>query len=401
MRKLLFLASLAFVLTPISAFALITGNVSTDIIGNVNYTFSDGTSGYSYKDSAGYTHYQFSNGVYGNAYTDITGNTHYYFDDATRKIYINGTCIYPTAGTCMYESQYQEMYNNALQGLPSCSQSSGEAGSFSVPAESCTPEGRESLIMSGTYGPWLKNCRESITLYTSSKASYDKCVQEQNAKYEQLAQMKLNLLKQQLDLERQRLELQKQQAQASTPTCPTKSHLNSQGDCVCDAGLVWDNNRNACVTCSVFMPNSSAQTYGEITACSCNTGYHYDLTSKSCLTQAEWLKTEQKPTTPFQAVGVELEKQKIAEEQKTNIVPKPTAVTPKTVPVPVKNTVVNQAATSTNTTTITNQNIKQEQKAVQTENQLNETPKKVGIFQKITHGVSGFFKNVFNKIKFW
>lgn len=397
MKKLFYLLVVGFALVPLSAFALITGSASTDIIGNVNYTFSDGTSGYSYKDNIGYTRYQFSDGMYGSAYTDSVGATHYYFDDASKKIYMNGACIYPTAGSCMYESQYQEMYNKAAEGLPSCNNQSGEFGSFSVPAEYCTPEGEEKLIMSGSYGSWLKMCRESIDSYTKFKASYDSCVKEQSAKYEQIAQMKLNILKQQLDNERQRLELQKQQAQANAPTCPTKSHLNTQDECVCDAGLVWDNNRNACVTCSVFMPNSSAQTYGEITACSCNTGYHYDLTSKTCLTQAEWLKTEQKPTTPFQAVGVELEKQKIAEEQKANTVPKPTPIAPKVVP--VKNTVVGPVFTPTNTTTI-NQNVEQEQKAVQTENKV-ETPKKTGTFQSVTHGVSSFFRKIFIKIKFW
>lgn len=381
MKKLFYLLVVGFALFPLSAFALITGSASTDSIGNVNYTFSDGTSGYSYKDSIGYTRYQFSDGMYGSAYTDSVGATHYYFDEASKKIYMNGSCIYPTAGSCMYESQYQEMYDKAAQGLPSCSNQSGEFGSFSVPAEYCTPEGKEKLIMSGSYGSWLKMCRESIDSYVKFKASYDACVKEQNAKYEQIAQMKLNILKQQLDNERQRLELEKlktqinQQQTIQQPTCPTKTHYSlSSKMCVCEKGLVWDKNSQDCVSCPA---NAVTEVYGDLTVCSyCSEGYVRDSISKKCV-------KKEVPTIN------KVEEVKPLENKAVKITPI------KNVP-SVKNEDIKKPTTTIDNVTSSNQ-VENKKEVEQAQNTVVEQPKKVGVFQ----GVSGFFRKIFIKIKFW
>lgn len=224
MKKLFYLLAISFALIPVSAFALITGSASTDIIGNVNYTFSDGASGYSYKDNIGYTHYQFSGGLYGNAYTDLTGATHYYFDEVGKNTYVNGVCFFPSGYTCTEESQYQAIYNQAEAGLPKIDgsymgeQLKGLSALVGGGDALFTPEGREAAIMNGVYGSSLRVCREHIGLYAKAKASYDQCVQSQNERYDQLAQMKLNILKQQLDNERQRLEIEKIKADVNRPT---------------------------------------------------------------------------------------------------------------------------------------------------------------------------------------
>jgi len=401
MKIKLFIITLSIVFVPFSVTrAIITGNVSTDIIGNVNYTFSDGTSGYSYKDNANYTHYQFNNGLYGSSYTDITGATHYYFNETSKNIYINGTCIYPTAGSCMYESQYQEMYDKAAQGLPSCSQT-GETGSFPVSAEYCTPEGKEKLIMSGSYGSWLKMCRESIDNYTKFQATYDSCVKAQNEKYEKMAQMKLDILKQQLDNERTRLEienikknteiLKNELETKQQKTCPTKSTLNNYGICICEVGLVMNKQKTGCFTCEQLNPESFTEVYGQLTACTtCNDGYYLDKINKKCVLITE-NKIENKKDTPT-AIG--------NTPQKVNVDVIKKAVIIDNTKIEIDN----------NQTTTTNVIIEQTINSSTTESKtiVNEPTKNTGVFQKIgqktdstLHGVSSFFKNIFGKLKFW
>jgi len=256
--------------------ALTTGNVYTDSIGNTHYQFSDGTSGYSYNDSAGYTHYQFSDGLYGSAYTDITGSTHYYFDITQKNKYVGGTCLFPANFICTEEAQYQETYNRAAQGLSSCDQGGRESGSFSPSSESCTTEGREQQIMNGTYGPWLKMCQEHIDLYKTAKATYDKCIQNENEKWEKQAQAQLDLLKYQIDLQQKNAdainELLKQN------TCPTKSSPNSDGNCVCDSGLVWNKQQTQCISCEEKYPNSHYSNSG----CYCDDGYTLNKSTATC-----------------------------------------------------------------------------------------------------------------------
>jgi len=262
-----------FLLLPFSfALALTTGYIYTDSVGNTNYNFSDGTSGYSYKDSAGYTHYQFSDGLYGNIYTDITGATHYYFDSLQKNKYVGGACPFSFNYTCIEESQYQEMYNNAAQGLPSCNQTSGESGSFSVSAESCTPEGKERLIMSGIYGPRLKMCREHIDLYKIAKVNYDKCIQDEDAKWEKYAQAKLDLLKRQADL----------LFQTTNTSCPAKSSANSSGNCVCDSGLVWNKQQTQCIECEKVYINTHYENINGKGGCYCDNGYNYSSITATC-----------------------------------------------------------------------------------------------------------------------
>ena len=151
---------------PLSSKAIISATVSPDIIGSVNYTFSDGTSGYSSKDAAGYTHYQFSNGLYGTAYTDLVGNTQYYFDGSQTNRYVLGVCNLPSNFTCTEESQYQELYNLAVSGAVSLNPREGQTGSF----PSASPATTEQSILSGAYGARLQLCRSHIELYkTASK----------------------------------------------------------------------------------------------------------------------------------------------------------------------------------------------------------------------------------------
>jgi len=366
---------IGFALIPASVFALITGNASTDIIGNVNYTFSDGTSGYSYKDSIGYTRYQFSDGIYGSAYTDSVGATHYYFDEIGKNKYVNGSCVFPSGFTCTEQSQYDEMYKKAEAGLPRTDYVP-EKGGFAVPQTLLTPEGREQAIMNGSYGPWLKTCKEHIPLYASAKASYDSCVQRQNEQYEKIAQMKLNILKQQLDNERQRLELEKlktqinQQQTVQQPTCPNKTHYSlSSKMCVCEKGLVWDKNSQDCVSCPA---NSVTEVYGDLTACSyCSEGYVRDSVSKKCVKKAEEVK-------PNENKAVKITPIKNVQPVKNEEIKKHTATT------------INNATSSSQ---VENKNEIKEQ----TQNTVVEQPKKVGVFQ----GVSGFFRKIFIKIKFW
>lgn len=388
MKIKIFVIALTILFVPFSVtHALVTGNVSTDIIGNVNYIFSDGTSGYSYKDSANYTHYQFNNGLYGNCYTDITGATHYYFDQTQTNKYVSGVCHYPTGYTCTEESQYQTMYNNALQGLPSCSnQRTGETGSFSVPAESCTTEGREQLIMSGTYGPYLKTCREHIELYKSAKATYDKCLQDEEEKYKKYAQAKLDLLKQQTDIQRQKIELQNKILESTKKTCPTKSTLNKYGICICEVGLVMNKQNTGCFTCEQLNPESFTQIYGQLTACTtCNDGYYLDKVNKTCVkiinTKTDIPKIEIKNTEIKKPV-----------ENNTSIIKD----------APKKQTKEIITNTTTTIDTPISENPKIDSKPT------IEEPKKVGTFQKAgekvdsaTRGISGFFRKILIKIKFW
>jgi len=364
MKKIVFLIIISLVLVPVSAFALITGNISTNEIGNVNYTFSDGTSGYSYKDVTGVTHYQFNNGVYGSAFTDITGNTSYYFDDVSRKIYVNGTCFYPQAGTCMYESQYEEMYAKAAEGLPSCNAQPSEFGSFSVPQEYCTEEGRKNLILNGSYSSWLKMCRESIDLYNKAKVRYSECIEEQNKRYEEIAQIKLNALKVQLDNERQRLEIIKiQEATKKLVTCPENSYLNVEGNCNCD------------------------------------NGYYYNASLKSCLIIKQ--TEEQGIVTTSQSFREKLEKTMAEEEKKINDTKK--IIESKPIKIELNKNVSSSEeliiVSNTLNLEVVKDQIVEEKKGID-----NKQKEKVNIFQKagnLADDISGFFKKVFNKIKFW
>lgn len=381
MKKLFYLLVVGLALIPLSALALITGSASADRIGNVNYVFSDGTSGYSYKDSIGYTRYQFSDGIYGSAYTDSVGATHYYFDEIGKNKYVNGSCVFPSGFTCTEQGQYDEMYKKAEAGLPKTDYVP-EKGGFAVPQTLLTPEGREQAIMSGSYGSWLKMCKEHIVLYASAKASYDSCVQKQNEQYEKIAQMKLNILKQQLDNERQRLELEKlktqinQQQTVQQPTCPNKTHYSlSSKMCVCEKGLVWDKNSQDCVSCSV---NTVTEVYGDLTVCSyCSEGYVRDLVSKKCI-KKEVPTINKVEVKPFENKAVKIIPVKNSQPVKSE---------------DIKNLVTTSISNGTSSSQVDNKNEIKEQ----AENIIVEQSKKAGIFQ----GAPGFFRKIFIKIKFW
>jgi hypothetical protein len=255
-----------------------------------------------------------------------------------------------------------------MQGLPSCNQTSGGFGSFTVSAEYCTPEGKEKLIMSGSYGPWLKICRESIDLYTKSKALYDICVVEQNKRYEEIAQIKLNALKQQLDNERQRLEIEKIEEASKKLTCPTNSYLDTNGNCVC------------------------------------NSGYYYDLSSKLCLIKKQ-IEEGRITTVSSQSFYMKLEKAMVEEEKKL-IEDKAIKIDQnKNVSSTKKTEVVDDINITSNTADL---DILKDQIKEEKQNISNEHSEKVNIFQKagkktddMINGMAEFFKKMFIKIKFW
>ncbi len=379
MKTKIYIITFILLLIPFSVtHALITGNVSTDITGNINHTFSDGTSGYSYKDSAGYTHYQFNNGIYGNSYTDITGHTHYYFDELQKTKYVDGVCNYPTGFYCTEESQYQEMYQNKEKQLPI----------------SMTPEQREQAIMSSD--PYIKICREHIELYKIAIASYDKCIQNENEKWQQQAKMELDLLKQQIDIERQKNELIKQTTEIKTQTCPIKAHTSKSGICVCDTGFVLDKNAENCVTCESLNPESFTKVYGEITGCvTCSDGYYLDKIKKTCIPIIEE-KTEQKNKVLAPSPSITDKEKNIntASVQKNG-----------------KKINEQKPEIKVNVTSITTDTETQQLTATGTMGQpkmtTNEQPKKIGVFQKagekadsVMRGIFGFFKKISIKIKF-
>lgn len=99
--------------------------------------------------------------------------------------------------------------------------------------------------------------------------------------------------------------------------CSSGLHRVTNDYCACDGELVWDNKKNSCVSCDIFLPNSSAVNNGIITGCSCDEGFYYDSVSKSCVVKEDWNETEQNPKTLSEILRFENEKAKI-ENVETN-----------------------------------------------------------------------------------
>jgi hypothetical protein len=395
MKKIFFFIAVILMIPHSQAKALITGSVSTNAAGQTSYTFSDGTTGYSYADSAGIRHYQFSNGLYGSVSTNAAGYTNYVFDEVGKKLFINGRCVFPNSGSCTEESQYQDMYNQAAQGLPTCNQNTAP-GSFTTPAESCTPEGRERLIMSGTYGPWLKTCRQSIDYYVKALPAYEQCERDQNEEYQKMAEAKLNYLKQMLDAQITKTEAIKPEP---VKTCPAKSHMVYTGACVCEVGLVLDEKTNTCMTCEERNPNSFTEVYGKLTACSTcieSEGYYLDRVAKKCVLKTVSLKqvsatstVKTKPKVKEVVQNKEIINSKLDNISSTIFDLNKPATTSESI---LKDTLENSSGTA--------KNVVDENKS--------ESVKKIGTFQKIGEKVDGasskvssFFKMIVIKIKFW
>jgi hypothetical protein len=375
----------------LSTHAIISGTVSTDIIGNVNYTFSDGTSGYSSKDAAGYTHYQFSNGLYGTAYTDLVGNTQYYFDSSQTNKYVLGVCNLPSNLTCTEESQYQDMYNLAAGGVATVNPREGQSGSF----PSATPVSTEQAIMSGAYGARLQLCRSHIELYKTALINYNQCVKDETAKYQQYAQAKLDILKQQTDIQRQKIGLQNQILESTKKTCPPKSTLIKNEFCLCDVGLVMNKQETGCFTCEQLNPESFTEVYGKLTACTtCNEGYYLDKVAKSCILKD---KTTIKDVSLSPTVVKKVQIKTLPIKKINNNIVSSTLI----------NVPVDQISSSVPViSTSLERNVENFPKENKAENSTEAIKK--GIFQKIGEkadsvslNISSFFKKVVIKIKFW
>ena len=261
------------ILIPNYAFGLVIGDVYTDDIGYTHYNFNDGTTGTSHTDITGTTYYNLDNGTFGSSYTDSIGHTQYFFDsnyyNAQEKNSVSRCNISYKSFTCLTEENYQNIYNNAVQGLPSCNNNVGrERGSFIVPAEQCTPEGREKLIMNGTYGSILKMCREHIEAYKVALSSYDECIQRENKKREEYVRAKLSLLKMRADAELDYLKF-------------VEDYKNKQISCPDD---YWVEN-NKCMTCSDVNGEYSyakKKTNGEY-VCACKFGYGWNSEITECI----------------------------------------------------------------------------------------------------------------------
>ena len=408
MKKLFFLL-LVFIFIPLSVGALTTGSSYTDSIGYTHYNFSDGTSGTSMVDDTGRVNFRLNDGTYGSAYLDSVGTLHYYFDNNftnKQNTVVYGKCRMTYNFTCTNESQYQEMYNNALQGLPSCSSSSGESGSFSVPTEYCTPEGREQLIMNGSYGPWLKMCRDSINLYNQMQASYDKCVQEETDKYLAYVKQKLDYLAQQAKSE---MELQKDLAclrlgalsfddsigqckcfsgkyfdttlNKCISECPENSTKVS-GGCLCNIGFVYHNKTgNKCVRCESVIANFHYDS--TVRNCACNSGYNYNVINDICDPVVNNVNTNnpEKNTTKQEVKKVIPPSSNIS-----NIVP-------------VKKEIGSVITPESNelTGSSTKLDISNKDNQSNNENKTNNESKIVNIFRNFGSAIKGFFK----KLKFW
>lgn len=273
MRKTIVLLLLFFII-PVSVSALTAGTSYTDSVGYTHYNFNDGTTGTSRMDDTGQVNFFLNDGTFGSASLDSVGTVHYYFDNrftTKQNTVVSGKCyINYNNFVCLEESQYQTTYNNALQGLPSCNPTATEHGSFSVPAEYCTPEGREKLIMSGSYGSQLKMCRDSLNLYAKIKTLYDKCVQDETDKFLAYEKQKIDYLAAQARAN------QKLQNDLNCIKAGAIGYDESLLQCKCVSGKYYDSASKKCI--SECPQNSTKTNQG----CMCNSGYSNSSNNNYC-----------------------------------------------------------------------------------------------------------------------
>lgn len=287
MRKYLSFVFL-LILFPLASNALTIGSSYVDSVGYTHYTFSDGTTATSYKDVTGQTKFNLSDGSYGSAYTDLTGTVHYNFSDSSfinkKNTVVYGRCsINYSNFICLTENQYQEIYASILSGMPSCNTSGSESGGaiyLSGNTEYCslTAEGKEQYILNSSTGQRLKLCRDSINLYKQMQANYDKCVQEEDQRYINSIQLKLDYLAQQT----RSGSTAGSQNQPSSLTCIVNSHATANG-CECDQGYFWHKSSIGlyyCKKCEDIVKNSHFDS--SIANCVCNNGYNYNATNNTC-----------------------------------------------------------------------------------------------------------------------
>ena len=153
--------------------------------------------------------------------------------------------LIPKSTICNNESQYQEIYNEALQGTSKCV-TGGEAGGFMTSSFTCLSPDQQ--IMNGAYAWQLKACRDEISSYNSQKALYDLCIADEDKKQDELlAQEMYNLAE--------------------------KNKLIKDSDCLIKFGL-------------------GAFYYSPLNSCQCESGYEMNITKDKCITHDQGCKND-------------------------------------------------------------------------------------------------------------
>ncbi len=405
--KKIFILLLGCLFIPLSVSALSIGSSYVDMTGTTHYNFSDGTTATSYKDLTGQTKFNLSDGSYGSAYTDLTGTIHYNFSDSNfnnkKFTVVSGRCSINYGNfICLQESQYQEIYNSILSGMPSCNTSGSESGGaiyLSGNAEYCnlTPQGKEQYILNSSSGQRLKLCRDSLNLYKQMQASYDKCVQEEDQKYIDSIKLRLNYLAgqvQQTQPSNTDTKLQKDEA------CKQLGALyfdSAKGQCGCSLYKYFDKSSNKCVS---MCPEDQYPVNG---VCKCNLGFvHHVNTPDKCIRCEDAVanatfntvskKCECKAGHEYNSATNVCEIIKNTSDNATKKVDTNKKVIPVTSDigvVPVKSDDISNLQGSVVSTT--------EQKASSADDQIRSTNKVSDFFRNINNALVGFFR----KLKFW
>ena len=301
-----------------TANALITGTAHSDITGAVNFYFDNGLAGSAYNDIIGHTNYVFNDGTTGYSYTDLVGATHYnLFNNNIKNLYSDSSsrCNMPSYFLCRMEEDYQKIYEQAKQGLPT--QETINKSEFGYLFDNSSIE---EMILSGIYGSQLKICREHIDSYQKSKTIYEDCLKNEEEKYKKWVDLYFKAIEQKIKYDAELFDLQKEAFCVSSygtsslfnktnkkcecktgflfdsksskclAICPEDSSRIPEG-CQCNRGLIWNKDWTECITCEAKHPNSHYDYNNG--KCLCENSFFFNKVSGKCEIKTE---TESKST---------------------------------------------------------------------------------------------------------